>query len=504
MPCSDLDRIRSGSSPTGVSPAARRPLADREPHGHSVPSSENATHRFRHWAHPTDTMTVATSEPTRAPRETDRNYRLGVANGVLFQGGEGFIDANTVIPVFLSRITSSNALIGLATGLPDLGWLLPQVLVAPAVAHERRQMWLYHRAAMVRVVGLAGLAAAVLTLGPEHSGWLLAAFLVGYGLYCLGAGVGAVPFMEVVAKTIPPAKLGTFWSQRLLWGGTAVFAVGFLVREVLAWPEDGLKFGVLFGISSVTAGVAYWLFGVMREPEGDTDRTLSSPGRLLAEGARLLRGDATFRRLLVARSMLNVWYAASPFVVLFAVRDLAAGAHAAGTFLLARMVGFVLSNLLWQRLSSTRGNRTVMVWGVALASGAALAAAAIAVASPWKLGWIGAGAAVIALEAVTAVGGAAQAGISVAYGSLVIQLAPGGRRQAFVTLANTFVAPSMLLPAVGGALLDRTSAPVVFALAGLGALWGTRSATRLPETHHRVEDASGGCADCPGTGGGGA
>lgn len=446
--------------------------------------------------------------PARAPRDdaalVARNHRYGVWNGILFQGGEAFIDANTVIPVFLSRLTSSNALIGLASGLPDLGWLLPQVVVAPLVARERRQMWLYVHAAVARVLGLVLVAGVAFAAGFASPTWLLVAFLVGYGVYCFGAGVGAVPFMEVVGKTVPSPRLGTFWSQRMLWGGASVLALGFVVRQVLQWSDDALKYGLLFGVSAVVAAVGYAMFARITEPDGTPDGTLRSPARLLAEGVALVREDATFRQLLVARSMLNVWYAASPFVVLFAVRDLGGGARVAGTFLLVRMVGFVLSNLLWQRVSARRGNRTVMRLGVWFAAAAALAAAAIAVLSPWRLGWLSAGGAVLALEGVAALGGAAQAGINVAYGSLVIQLATPGRRQAFVSLANTFVAPGMLLPAVAGALLDVTSAPLVFAVVGVAILWGARSAEALPESRRTVADAMGACADAPASGGGGA
>ena len=48
-----------------------------------------------------------------------RDEKLGVVNGALYQGGEGFIDSNTVIPVFLSTLTTSNAAIGLATAMGE-------------------------------------------------------------------------------------------------------------------------------------------------------------------------------------------------------------------------------------------------------------------------------------------------------------------------------------------------------------------------------------------------
>jgi hypothetical protein len=116
----------------------------------------------------------------------------------------------------------------------------------------------------------------------------------------------------------------------------------------------------------------------------------------------------------------------------------------------------------------------------AMSVGVALTAFLLAVASPWSLHWLTPGATVMALEALTMFGGAAQSGMIVGFASLVIELAPAGDRQAFMGLASTFVAPTMLLPALGGLLVDWTSAPVVFALAALGSWIGFRAAARLP------------------------
>ena len=88
------------------------------------------------------------------------------------------------------------------------------------------------------------------------------------------------------------------------------------------------------------------------------------------------------------------------------------------------------------------------------------------------------------LEALAFVGGAMQSGLWVAYGSLLIELAPTGRRQVFVAQMNTFVGVSMLLPAIGGAFADLVSLPVLFALCAVLAAWGAIAAARLPAHGH--------------------
>jgi hypothetical protein len=201
----------------------------------------------------------------------------------------------------------------------------------------------------------------------------------------------------------------------------------------------------------------------------------------------MLGTHAPFRHLLLSRATLSLWLTAGPFMVLFAVRDLGGGGRAAGTFLLARVAGFVLANLAWTRLAAARGSRGLMRAGTALIAASTFSAAVVAALSPWGLGWIPAGGAVVALEVLTFCGGAAQSATLIAFGSLLLELAPEGRRHSFIGLTNTFIGPSMLLPMLGGAVVDLVNAPVVFALCGFTALAGHRAACRLPDTRFHPE-----------------
>ena len=434
---------------------------------------------------------VASSAPPDAPEaERRRSFRLGVWNGALYQMGEGFIDANTVVPVFLSKLAASNALIGFSAALLDMGWFLPQFATVPLLSRRSRSIGLYRFAAVLRGLAFAALAAFTVPLAAHRTA-LLALFLACYGTYSFSGGLAAVSFMEVVGKTVPEERLGAYWTLRLFWGGVLVMIAGFIVRQVLHGGTGAPRFALLFALACVLVSLGYGLFSLIREPASPPRPEAAGPLGMLREGLGMIREDAHFRRLLIARATLPVWFASAPFVVLFAVRDLGGGPRAAGTFLLARMAGFVLSNVLWHRISTRYGDRVLMRIGAAGCSALPLAAAAIATASPWALHWLPAGAAVLLLEAVVGLGGAAQSAIVVGYSSLMLLLAPPGRRQAFVGLINTFLAPAMLLPTLGGALVDRLNAPLVFLLCSVVALVGVRAAARLRDSRALPAEARG-------------
>ena len=423
------------------------------------------------------------SDPAAAlpERERRRSFRLGVWNSALYMGGEGLVDANTVVPVFLAGLGTPNWLIGFAAALPDFGWFLPQFATVPLLSRRARSIGLYRLAAVLRGLSFALLAALIVPLAA-HPAALLATFLACYGIYSFSGGLAAVPFMEVVGRTVPRERLGAFWAQRLFWGGITTVLAGLLVRHLLHGGTEAPRFALLFGLATVLVTAGYALFSAVREPELPPTPERAGPLGMLREGGRLLAHDAHFRRLLVARGTLSAWFAAAPFITLFAVRELGGSARTAGTFLLVRMAGFVVANLLWHRVSRRQGDHVLMRIGAAGVAGLTLAAALVALLSPWQLGWLG----------------AAQSATVAGYSSLMLTLAPPGRRQAFIGLINTFLGPIMLLPMLGGWLVDRLNAPALFALCAVAALVGVRAAWRLPAARGPATPEAAGEGERPG------
>ena len=68
-----------------------------------------------------------------ADRAARRNYRLAIWNGVLFIVGETFIEAGTILAVFVSGLPARGAIVGFAVALQDAGWYLPQILTIALV-----------------------------------------------------------------------------------------------------------------------------------------------------------------------------------------------------------------------------------------------------------------------------------------------------------------------------------------------------------------------------------
>src|SRR5512146_893063 len=66
------------------------------------------------------------------------NFTIGMLDGGFFGLGMGFASFSAIIPLFVNHLTSSALLIGLIPAIHNIGWQLPQLLMAGWMTRFRR------------------------------------------------------------------------------------------------------------------------------------------------------------------------------------------------------------------------------------------------------------------------------------------------------------------------------------------------------------------------------
>src|SRR5690606_15163435 len=83
-------------------------------------------------------------------RGIDRNFWLGVSNGVFVNGGEAFFNSSLVLAPFLAQLGASPVIIGLIPALRVGLFFLPQLLVANRLTHVPLKLKYYRVTSTVR------------------------------------------------------------------------------------------------------------------------------------------------------------------------------------------------------------------------------------------------------------------------------------------------------------------------------------------------------------------
>ncbi len=402
-------------------------------------------------------------------RHLRRNYWLGVANGAIFGFAESLFAPALVLAVFVAQLGGSNFLIGLLPALFNGGWYLPQLLISHRLARLPLKRRIYDLAAVIRIACWGLIALLTPLVGAQQPALLLALFFILYTIYCLAAGLGGNSFMTVVAKTIPPARRGSFFGLRDLTGTAAGLLAGYVVSLILGanghlpFPND---FALIFLITFIGITSGLIMFAFVIEP---AEKIASEPATLtgdLRSSRTIWQTDPGFRRFLLTRILLVIADIATPFYAIYATRSLGAPDQIVGLYIAATALSAMLANPLLSRAGGKAGYHLLLV----VAAGSALAMPLLAI----LLGRIGGAGMAIPLALVFVLYGLARTSINIAGNTLLLNIAPATQRTLYIGLANTLLGIFTAIPAFGGLLVDHLGFEALFLLAGavaICALW---------------------------------
>ena len=150
---------------------------------------------------------MSEAESATLTNKRRRFWRIAGA-GAAFQGGAAAVDSATVVASLVFQLTGSAFAVGFASAVLRLGWLLPQLVVGYLAERVDQRMPFYVFGAYGRAACLA-LIALLLWWGWDwpQLDWppipLAAGFLALWTVYAFVSGVVALPYNDIVGRSIP-------------------------------------------------------------------------------------------------------------------------------------------------------------------------------------------------------------------------------------------------------------------------------------------------------------
>jgi len=392
-------------------------------------------------------------------RVRDRNFWLGVYNGVIITGGDAFLHSGLVIAPFLALLGAPAVIIGLVPALRIGGYFLPQLLVANRLTHLPYKLPAYNVTSGVRIGSLVLMTAAAYFFGGSNPSLAGAILLVAISVNAVASGVAGVPFADVTAKIVPHSRLGSFWVLRNTMGGVLALGAGWVLGAILdsemRFPDN---FALIFLFGTLLSGAAYVIFSFVKEPAGvpGVRRPLM---RMIREIPGLLKIDVNLRRFLRVRFLGLAALLAEPFYAVYAIENLGAPESALGTYIIVATLAAIAGNFALRRPANRGLNVAVLQAGYLFVLLAPLLAI---LAGSWQLFAV--------VFVLSTVGNQA---VGIAAFNLLYAIAPAGDRPLYIGLSNTVLALPSLAPILAGALWAVVGAKVLFVLAtalGLAAL----------------------------------
>jgi MFS family permease len=422
------------------------------------------------------------------PGQAGRNFNLGVISGIAFNLYTAILGTELVMTWFLSEITDSNLLISLLIPIELGSWYFLQLLLSGYVQRQPLAMPLYRSMGIVRVAALGLLTATTFSLDQPNA--LLVVFMAAFTANSVAAGVAALPFLNIVAKTIPPRRRGMYFGWRRTVGGLLGIVGGVLVKMILA-PDSGWEFptnyAVLFLVGFVITIVLVGSFSLVREPRGVAESQKYSLREQMKRAVRLPARDRSYDRYLRLRLAMVAAGYALPFYAVYARRELDAPQDMVAFYVICSTLAGVVFNTVSGRLGDTRGN--LLVLRLAALTTALPAGLALSVASAPHI-WHNPS---LVFGLVFVAQGLHIAARSIGSINYVLELAPPVERPIFVGFANGVVGVAVFASPVGGMIVDWVGFEALFAFALLCAVFAIWFSLGLEEPRTRNGIGTGEC-----------
>ena len=389
--------------------------------------------------------------------EVERNYRwnfsVNLMDNAAFMFATSFISATTIVPLFISKLTTSPLPIGIAAVIAQSAWSLPQIFTANAVERlARKKPVVINLGVFVERLPLWILLIAP-TIAVRTPTLALVLFLGAFAFFHLGSGIVATAWQDLVARCFPVDRRGRFMGTSM-FVGTGLGALGAVISAWLlkTYPFP-TNFLYIFIIAAVGITLSWVFIAMTREPVQPVEAPWTSNRQFWHQLPDLLRNDHNFRRFLIARSLQAMGGMGTGFLTISAVQRWGISDSTVGIYTGALLLGQTVGNLVFGFLADRHGHKLSLELG-ALVS---LVAYLIAWLSPAAYGYY---------LVFGFVGVATGAGI--VSGLLVImEFCEPGRRPTYAGLTNTSLGLVGIIAPLIGAGLAQVSYNGLFALSAL-------------------------------------
>ncbi len=365
----------------------------------------------------------------------------------------------TIVPLYLSFLTESTALIGFMAALFHIGWQVPQLLTSNYVAALKRFKPMVLAMTLMERVPYFGMALVAFLIPEIGSDIALILTVVLLLWQSLGGGFTGTAWQSMISKIMPAHRLGTFFGIQSACVNLFGAGGALLASYILATLDFPHSFSLLFFIAAISLMVSFVFLALTYEPVSETkDVVERAPwrefgGRLL----QLLRRNKNFRWFLIARGLTSLSLTVVSFYTIFGIRRYDMSPEFVGGLTSVLLVTHTISSTVFGWAGDRWGHRRVLVFGN-LATVVSIVIALLAPDASWFY----------VVFALTGIVNTTQWSTIM---TITVQFSSVSERPYFIGMANTLIAPvTIFSPIIGGWLVDVVSFDFTFTIFAVAAV----------------------------------
>lgn len=292
------------------------------------------------------------------------NFAVNLLDGVTFWFGFSLISTTTILPLFISKLTTSLLPIGLISVIHSAGWFLPQLFSARITErYEKKKRIVVGWGFFLERIPIWIMIVSTLFAGTNPL-IALGIMLLALTWNAVGAGIVATAWMSLIAKIFPPTKRGSFFGITMFIG--SVFGIlGSLLSvwllETYIFPNS---FIILYSIAAVFTTLSWVFLALTREPQGDVIDNEQSWQAYWKDLFKIIKDDHNYRSFVISSLIITLGGMGSGFVTISAIQRFNVSDATVGLYSLTLLVGQTLGYLILGRLADRYGHKKSLEIGV--------------------------------------------------------------------------------------------------------------------------------------------
>ncbi len=370
------------------------------------------------------------------------NHIKNVTHGFFLGIGTAIAEPSTILPLIVHHFSSSSILVGFFVALLRGGAILVQMFAAFYAQSFMIVLPFLRRVFFVRFLAWFSIGFSILLIGNRSKDLTL--FFIGLGLFffSLSAGFGAIYFREIMAKMFTHKFRGFTMAYRQFFTGLGSILSGVAAGWVLNHFTAPESYGYLFIISAVFMGFGFLAFSTIDEPKKEKILQKESSFRqFLKNSFVLLKNDRYLTNQIFSYLFSYSYMLSMPFIILQAKKYISLSGTDIGIFISVQMIGAMLSNFLWGKLSSSGRNRII----VNISTLVLIFAITLALITKSNI---------YAYYLIFFCLGIATDGLRLSFGNLILILAPEEKRPIYVALQTNISSIGIFFSVPGGIIVE--------------------------------------------------
>lgn len=404
-------------------------------------------------------MGVDEVESSNSLVDRKSSHYKNVAHGFFMTIGITVAEPSTILPLIVHYFSDSSILVGIFASLLKGGAIFVQMFAA-FYAQSYRYMMPYLRLVFLsRFLSWFGIGLVIVLFGKESGTITLLGIGILLFIFSFSAGFGAIYFKDIQAKVFSNRFRGKSLAYRQFFSGLGAILSGAGAGVVLEYFEPPYSFGYLFMASALIMSIGLIAFSTIEEPPREKIRERQGNFfQFLKESFSYFLTNTILKNQVLSFLFSYAHLIALPFIILDAKEHIELTGSTVGLLLSIQMLGGMLSNILWGKISSAGEDIKIVYISISIFVLSFLLVIFFHNLYIYLL--------------VFFLIGASIDGVRLAFNNLILIIAPSDKRPIYVALQANISSIGLFFPILGGVILSISNYVVVYITAILLLLVG--------------------------------